>query len=283
MISSDIKTEVADKLSTVDEIIKDLSIKSSGFLVNVVIALIIMIIGYRIIAVIEKRLKKPGRFNKLDPSVKTFMVSFVTISLKVLLMIIVLSIVGVPMASLITVIGSCAVAIGLALQGGLSNIAGGLMLLIFKPFKVGDFINACGNDGTVKAITLFYTTIVTIDNKVIQLPNGSLSNSSITNYSANKTRRVDLEISVSYSSDIEKVKKILTSIVNKHKLILQDEEKFCRLKTHGSSALIFVLRVWVNTPDYWTVYFDLMEEIKKEFDKNNIEIPFEQLDVHMIK
>ena len=280
---SEIATNVTTKLDTVDEIIRDLSLKSSGFIVNVVIALLVMIIGYRIVAFIEKRLKKPNRFKRLDPSVKSFFISFITVSLKVLLMVIVLSIVGVPMASLVTVIGSCAVAIGLALQGGLSNIAGGLMLLIFKPFKVGDFINACGCEGTVKSITIFYTTIVTIDNKVVQLPNGNLSNSSIINYSANKTRRVDLEISVSYNSDIEKVKKILTGIVDKHKLILHDEEKFCRLKTHGSSALIFVLRVWVNTGDYWTVYFDLMENIKKEFDKNNIEIPFEQLDVHMIK
>ena len=274
---------IQNSIIAMEDIIKDLSVKSSSFLVNIVIALIVMIVGFRIVAGIEKRLKKPHKFSKLDPSVKSFLISFVVIALKVLLMIIVLSIVGVPMASLVTIVGSCAVAIGLALQGGLSNIAGGLMLLIFKPFKVGDFISACGCDGTVKSITMFYTTIVTVDNKVIQLPNGNLSNSSITNFSANGKRRVDIDVSVAYKSDIDKVKNILNKIVDNHELVLQDEEKFCRLKTHGNSALVFVLRVWVNTPDYWTVYFDLMESIKKEFDKNHIEIPFDQLDVHMIK
>ena len=185
------------------------------------------------------------------------------------------------MASIVTIVGSCAVAIGLALQGGLSNIAGGLMLLIFKPFKVGDFISTNGMDGTVKTISIFYTTIVTVDNKIIQLPNGALSNSNIINYSANKTRRVDLDISVSYDSDIEKVKKVLTKILDNQELVLQEEEKFVRLKSHGSSALVFTVRSWVETPNYWTVYFDLMETIKKEFDKNKIEIPYEQVDVHM--
>ena len=275
--------KIQEKLNTIEEIIKDLSIKSSGFLVNLIIALVVMIIGYRIISGLEKRLKKPSRFNKLDPSVKTFLISFITISLKILLMIIVLSIVGVPMASLVTIVGSCAVAIGLALQGGLSNIAGGLMILIFKPFKVGDFISTNGLDGTVKSISVFYTTITSIDNKVIQLPNGNLSNSNIINYSANKTRRVDIDLSVAYKSDIKKVKKVINDIINKHELILQDEEKFIRLKRHDQSALTFTLRVWVESANYWTVYFDLMEQIKEEFDKNNIEIPFNQLDVHVIK
>ncbi|MBR4177960.1 MAG: mechanosensitive ion channel [Bacilli bacterium] len=274
--------EALDKeLSNFEEIIKNLSIKSSDLLIKVLLALVVMIIGYRIISVLERRLKKPHKFSKLDASVKSFIISFVTIALKVLLMIIVLSIVGVPMASLVTIVGSCAVAIGLALQGGLSNIAGGLMILMFKPFKVGDFISSNGMDGTVKSITMFYTTLVTIDNKVIQLPNGGLSNSNIINYSANEKRRVDINMSVSYSSDIDKVKKVINGVINKHKLILEDEEKFVRLTKHDESALIFTLRVWVLTKDYWTVYFDLLEDIKKEFDKNGIEIPFNQLDVHM--
>ena len=274
---------VSSELSNFEEIIKNLSVKSSDLLVKIVIALLILIIGYRIISMFEKRLKKPNRFNKLDPSVKTFLISFFSISLKVLLMIIVLSIVGVPMASLVTVVGSCAVAIGLALQGGLSNIAGGLMILIFKPFKVGDFISSNGLEGTVKSISIFYTTITSVDNKTIQLPNGNLSNSNIINFSANKTRRVDINVAVSYKSDIDKVKKVLYEIVNKHKLVLIDEERFVKLTKHDESALIFTIRVWVETKDYWTVYFDLMESIKREFDKNNIEIPYNQLDVHMIK
>ena len=266
-----------------DAIINNLSNKSVDFVLKMLAALLVLIIGFKIVSVIEKKLKKPLKFAKLDPTVKTFMISFLTVGLKVLIVVIVLSIVGVPMASLVTIIGSCAVAIGLALQGGLSNIAGSLMILIFKPFKVGDFISTNGMDGTVKAITMFYTTITTIDNKIVQLPNGSLSNSNIINYSANPKRRVDIDLSVSYDSDIDKVKKVIMDVINKQELILDDEEKFVRLRFHAESALIFTLRVWVNTPDYWTVYFDLMEQLKKEFDKNHITIPYNQLDVHMIK
>ena len=187
------------------------------------------------------------------------------------------------MASLVTIVGSCAVAIGLALQGGLSNIAGGLMILIFKPFKVGDYISVDNLEGTVKSITMFYTTVTTIDNKIIQLPNGNLSNSNIINYSYNRKRRVDIDVSVSYNTDIDKVKKVLNSIIDKHELILADEDKVVRLKTHADSALVFTLRVWTKTEDYWNVYFDLMESIKKEFDKNKIEIPYKQVDVHIDK
>lgn len=264
-----------------EEIIKNLSDKSVDFVLKVIGALLVLIIGFRIISFIEDKLKKPHKFNKLDASVKGFIISFITISLKILLIIVVLSIIGVPMASLVTIVGSCAVAIGLALQGGLSNIAGGLMLLIFKPFKVGDFISVNGMDGTVKTITMFYTTITSVDNKIIQLPNGNLSNSNIINYSANKTRRVDIDLSVSYNTDIDKVKKIVSKIIDKHELILQENEKLIRLKKHDESALVFTLRVWTETKNYWIVYFDLMENIKKEFDKNNIEIPFNQIDVHM--
>ena len=274
---------ISKELSTFDEVIKNLSVKSSDFLVKLLIALLVLIIGFRIISAIEKRLKKPSRFNKIDASVKTFVISFLTIALKILLIIIVLSIVGVPMASLVTIIGSCAVAIGLALQGGLSNIAGSLMILVFKPFKVGDYILSNGLEGTVKSITMFYTTIVTIDNKTIQMPNGPLSNSNITNFTNNNERRVDIDLSVSYDSDIEKVKKVVNNVINKHELILQDKDKFIRLKKHDESALVFTLRVWTKTTDYWTVYFDLMESIKKEFDKNHISIPYNQLDVQMIK
>ena len=264
-----------------EDIIKNLSQKSVDLGLKVIAGLVILIIGFKIINVIEKKLKKPGKFSKIDSSVKSFVISFTTIALKVLLIVIFLSVVGVPMASLVTIVGSCAVAIGLALQGGLSNIAGGLMLLIFKPFKVGDYISTEGLEGTVKSITMFYTVIITVDNKVVQLPNGNLSNNHIINYSANPQRRVDIDLTVSYDSDIDKVKKVVNKVIDSHELILQDMDKIIRLKKHDESALVFTLRVWVNTPDYWTVYFDLMENIKREFDKNGIEIPYNQLDVHM--
>lgn len=264
-----------------EDIIKNLSQQSVDFVLKIIGGLLVLIIGFKVINIIEKKLRKPGKFNKIDQTVKTFVVSFTTIALKILLTVIFLSMIGVPMASLITIVGSCAVAIGLALQGGLSNIAGGLMILIFKPFKVGDYISAGGFEGTVKYITMFYTVITTIDNKVVQLPNGNLSNNNIINYSANPERRIDIELSVSYDNDIEKVKKSVNKVIDSHELILQDMEKTIRLKKHDESALVFILRVWVKTPDYWNVYFDLMEGIKKEFDKSGIEIPYNQIDVHM--
>ena len=157
------------------------------------------------------------------------------------------------------------------------------MILIFKPFKVGDYIEVSGKEGTVKSITMFYTTITTFDNKLIQLPNGSLSNSNITNYTANKKRRVDIDISVSYSSDIDKVKKVINELISKNELVLQEENNYVKLSKHDDSALVFAVRVWTKTENYWDLYFDLMESIKKTLDKNKIEIPFPQMDVHINK
>ena len=250
---------------------------------KLLIALIILLIGNKLIKVLDKFLKKENRFSKIDLSVKEFLISFISISLKVLLFITVLSVLGIPMTSLITILGSAAVAIGLALQGGLSNLAGGLMILIFKPFKVGDYIEAGGKEGTVKSISLFYTSITTIDNKVIQLPNGSLTNTAITNYTMNKKRAIDVIISVSYSSDIDKTKKVITDTLNSIDEIIKEEPMLVRLKTHNSSSLDFVVRAWINTPDYWTAYYEFMEKVKKNLDKNEIEIPYQQMDVHISK
>lgn len=250
---------------------------------KLLLAVVILAIGSKIIKIVENNLRKENKLKHLDASVKGFLISFISITSKIVLFIAILHILGVPTASIITVFGSCAVAIGLALQGGLSNIAGGLMILIFKPFKVGDYIEVSGKEGTVKSITMFYTTITTFDNKLIQLPNGSLSNSNITNYTANKKRRVDIDISVSYSSDIDKVKKVINELISKNELVLQEENNYVKLSKHDDSALVFAVRVWTKTENYWDLYFDLMESIKKTLDKNKIEIPFPQMDVHINK
>lgn len=250
---------------------------------KLLLAVVILAIGSKIIKIVENNLRKENKLKHLDASVKGFLISFISITSKIVLFIAILHILGVPTASIITVFGSCAVAIGLALQGGLSNIAGSLMILIFKPFKVGDYIEVSGKEGTVKSITMFYTTITTFDNKLIQLPNGSLSNSNITNYTANKKRRVDIDISVSYSSDIDKVKKVITELISKNELVLQEENNYVKLSKHDDSALVFAVRVWTKTENYWDLYFDLMESIKKTLDKNKIEIPFPQMDVHINK
>ena len=255
----------------------------TDFLINLVVSLLILIIGFKIVGMLEKSLKKEHKFSKLDPSVKSFIVSFIIIGLKVLLCIMALTNLGVPSATIVTLFGSCALAVGLALQGGLSNLAGGLMILIFKPFKVGDYISSNGYEGTVESITMFYTCLVSVDNKVLQLPNGNLSNSEITNYTMNKYRMLDIKVSVSYDSDIKKVKSVLSKIVNSYDLILKDKDINIRLKEMADSSLIFIFRAWVNTDDYWTAYYDINELIKESLDKNKIEIPYPQMDIHMKK
>ena len=194
--------------------------------------------------------------------------------MKALVVITALAYIGIPMTSMLTVFGTATLAFGLALQGGLTNMMGGLMLLIFKPFKVGEFIETHSDSGIVEEITIFYTILKTGDNKKIVIPNGPLSNETIINYSACEKRRLDLNFSVSYDSDIDKVKKILLDTLNEEELVLKDEEIFARLSSHGDSALVFTTRVWVKTVDYWAANFNLQENIKKALDRNKIEIPY---------
>lgn len=255
----------------------------TDFLIDLIVSLLILVVGFKIVGMLEKSFKKEHKFSKLDPSVKSFIVSFIIIGLKVLLCIMALTNLGVPSATIVTLFGSCALAVGLALQGGLSNLAGGLMILIFKPFKVGDYIKSNNYEGTVKSITMFYTCLISIDNKVLQLPNGNLSNSEITNYTMNKLRMLDINVSVSYDSDIKKVKKVLSDIANNYDLILKDKDIDVRLKEMADSSLIFIFRAWVNTKDYWIAYYDIIELIKETLDKNKIEIPYPQMDIHMKK
>lgn len=244
---------------------------------------LILVIGFRISKMIIKLLNKSKGFNKLEKSVRTFISSFVGIVLKILVFITALGYIGIPMTSIITVFGSATLAIGLALQGGLTNMTGGLLLLVFKPFMVGDYIDSSDGSGTVEEITIFYTILKTPDNKRIVIPNGTLSNQSITNYSSYNKRRLDLDFSVSYDSDIDKVKRVLTDVLNKEELILKDETIFVRLTKQDDSALIFTTRVWVKNEDYWAVKFNLEEMVKKAFDENKIKIPYPQLDVHIQK
>jgi small conductance mechanosensitive channel len=263
-----------------EDILNNLKTNSFDFLVDLVVAIIILIVGFKLIKLLSKFLKKEHRFSKMDITAKEFIVSLITIALKVVLFIIAATIVGIPTTSFITIIGSSALAVGLALQGGLSNLAGGVMILTFKPFKIGDYIEANGKEGTVKSITMFYTSLTTPDNKVIEFPNGNLLNSEITNYSANTTRRVDIELNTAYNVKIDRVKKVVNQVIDNNEYVLQDKEKIIRLKDHADSSLKYVLRVWVKTEDYWNAYFSLKEETKEAFDKNNIEIPYPQIDVH---
>lgn len=250
---------------------------------KLIVFILILLIGFKIVKVLIKLLNKGKGFNKLEKSVQTFIVSFINILLKCLVLITGLAYLGIPMTSLITLFGTASLAVGLALQGGLTNMVGGLMILIFKPFKVGDYVDTHVDSGTVGDISIFYTTLITPDNKSIVLPNGNLANSAIVNYSHFEKRRLDIDFSVSYNSDVEKVKKVILEVINNEEKILKDEDIFVRLTSHADSALVFSTRVWVKNEDYWNVKFNMLENVKNAFDKNKIEIPYPQLDVHMDK
>ena len=244
-------------------------------------AIVVLVIALKLIGWAKKWLKKSPKLDKLDPGVRTFLSSFVSIGLYVLLIIVMAGMIGIPATSFITILASCGVAIGLALQGSLSNFAGGLMILLFKPFKVGDFIEACGESGTVTEITVVYTVLLTPDNKRITLPNGTLTNSTIENYSAEDIRRVDLTVNTAYDCDIEKVKAIVTDLAAAHPMALAEPAPQVRLSAHGESALTYTVRVWCKTENYWDVYFDMTESVKKAFDQNKIAIPYPQMDIHV--
>ena len=246
-------------------------------------AIVLVIVGMKGIKWLRKWIRTSEKLNKIDDSLRSFMISFSSVVLYIVLFITVAVILGIPTTSFITMLASCGVAIGLALQGSLSNFAGGIMILIFKPFKVGDYIEAAGESGTVTEISVVYTELLTVDNKKITIPNGTITNSVIENYSAEKIRRVDLEFNTAYDCDIEKVKKIITEVLESHPKALKNPEIFVRLSAHNESALTYTARVWCKTEDYWDVNFDVIESVKKAFDENGIKIPYNQLDVHIDK
>ena len=256
---------------------------SVDIVIKLGLALLIVFIGFKLIKFIMKRIQKGKIFNRLEKSSQTFFNSIINIALKTIVVIIAVTTIGIPMTSIITIIGSAGLALGLALQGGLSNIAGGVMIMIFKPFKVGDFIDTHTDSGTVREINIFHTKLSTLDNKIVVIPNGDLSNSTVVNYSAMKERMLDLEFSVSYNSSILKVKEILTNIAKENKYLLKDKDIVVALKEQGSDALIFAFRMWVKTSDYSLAKFLVLEAVKETFDKEGIEIPYKQLDVHITK
>ena len=260
--------------------------KLSGLAVSaawrIVLAFIALIAGKLIIRLIMRMMRKSKLIQKMEDGAEHFLLSFVKIVLNILLILSIVAILGVPMSSMVAVLAAAGAAIGLALQGALSNFAGGLMILIFHPFRLDDYIEVADNAGTVTDIGVFYTTLRTPDNKNITVPNGTVMAQAITNFSAHDTRRLELSFAVAYGTDVEKVKAALLETAAAHELVLDDPAPFAKLKAHEDSALRFILRVWVNRGDYWTVNFDLMEQINKKFAAEGITIPFPQMDVHMI-
>ena len=245
-------------------------------------AILTLIIGHFLIKFIMKAVRKSKAMQKTEVTVAHFLMNFLNIALNIVMIVTVIAILGVPMASVVAVIASAGVAVGLALQGSLSNLAGGIMILLFKPFKIGNFVETAGHSGTIEDIGIFYTVMRTPDNRQVTIPNGTVMGTEIVNYSVKDTRRVDLVFNVAYGTDVDKVRSILLEEAGKHPLTLDDPAPFARLTKQSESSLDFTLRVWVNAGDYWTVNFDLLETLNNRFEKEGIEIPFNQLDVHVI-
>jgi small conductance mechanosensitive channel len=255
--------------------------KATDLFLKLLAAAVILVVGRFLVKWVMKILAKTKFAKNTDATVVRVLFNFISAGLYVLLAVTVVGILGVPMASLVALIASAGVAIGLALQGALSNLAGGIMIMILRPFHIGNFVEIDGVSGTVKDVGIFYTVINTADNKVITIPNGNVMANSITNYSKNDTRRVDLVFGVAYGSDVERVKAILLEEADKHELALKDPAPFARLTEQGDNSLDFTLRVWANAGDFWTLKLDLLESINKRLEEEGIEIPYNQLDVHI--
>lgn len=251
------------------------------YAVNVLIALVILIVGLWIARLITKSVTKIMHKREVDPTLSKFLSSIVKSLLYVFVIIAAIDKAGIESTSIIAVLGAAGLAVGLALQGSLSNFAAGVMLIIFKPIKVGDFVEAAGVMGIVEEIGIFVTTLNSPDNKTIYVPNSQMGGGTITNYSKKDTRRVDMEFGISYSDNIDKARSIILDILNNDSRILKDPEANIFVGSLGDNSVNFKVRPWVKSEDYWGVYFDVTENIKKKFDENNVSIPFPQRDVHL--
>lgn len=244
-------------------------------------AIVTLIIGLWIVKAITNGFGKVLDKRDVDASLKPFLKSLIGTLLKIMLIITVMTMLGIEMTSFIAILGAAGLAVGMALSGTLQNFAGGVMLLIFKPFKVGDFVEAQGFAGVIKEIQIFNTIMTTGDNKTIIIPNGGLSNSAMTNYSTQSTRRVDMSFGIGYGDDIKKAKEVLANIMSADKRILKDPAAFIAVSELADSSVNFVVRAWVSSADYWGVFFDMQETVKITFDKEGLSIPFPQRDIHV--
>lgn len=247
---------------------------------KLVLAILTLIVGLwlikRVTAVADKHFTA-----RAEPTLGKFVSNIFGVLLKTVLFISVISMVGIETTSFIAVLGAAGLAVGLALQGSLSNFAGGVLILMFKPFKVGDLIEAQGFIATVKEIQIFNTILKTADNRIVIIPNGALSNGSLVNINKEDTRRVDFVFGIGYDDDIDKARSILQTLAENDSRVLKDPESVFVISELADSSVNFTVRLWVKTPDYWGVYFDMHEAVKKSFDKQGISIPYPQQDVHM--
>lgn len=250
---------------------------------SVLVAILFIIIGLKLVSVFLKILKRSFEHSKMETSVAGFLLSIIRVLGYTLVFITAAAIVGIEVTSFVTILGTASLAIGLALQGALSNLAGGVLILLLKPFQVGDYIieNNKNNEGTVISIDIFYTRLRTHDNKVVVIPNGILADNSLVNLTDEKKRKVEIKIAIAYDSDIKQVKEIVYEILGKDNRILEEEPKDVFIDSFDDSGMTLGIRAWVKTDDYWRVTWDLRESVKSAFDENQIEIPYNRLEVDL--
>ncbi len=272
--------EIEKILEKVGKVIMDIAAKHG---LGILGALVLLYVGWKVINLICKALDRWFQKTDFDEALESFIHSLVSMGLKIMLLVTVAGMVGIPTTSMVAVLGAAGLAVGMALSGTLQNFAGGVLLLILKPFKIGDFIETQGHTGKVTSIQIFNTIINTGDNKRIILPNGPVATGAITNFSAESKRRVDFLFGIGYDDDIDQAKSLIMELVKADKRIYTDADHlpFIAVKELADSSVNLVVRVWGDSSDYWGIYFDLLENVKKTFDKEGVSIPFPQTDVHL--
>ena len=251
------------------------------YLGRILLAILVWFAGRKIIKLLVEFMERRVRKVHVDDSLHSFLSPLVRIVLKILLVLTVAATLGIEITTFAAIIGAASFAVGLAFQGSLANFAGGILILLLKPFKVGDFVETVGFSGTVKEIQVFHTILQTPDNQKVIIPNADLSNSSAINYSAYNTRRANVKLIISYKSDIKKAKEVIRQVADNHPLILKDPEPFIVMGEYGEDGAILYARVWAQREDYWAMYFDFLEQVKEAFDAAGVEIPYRQMDVHI--
>jgi len=275
--------EVIKDTDKMGKFVSDMIDKGIAFGLKLVAVFIIFIIGRFIIKKFLKIVDRALQKSSIDEGVSKFLHSTLNIICYIVLVVILCSKLGIDTTSFAAILASGGLAIGLAFEGSLSNFAGGILILIMKPFRIGDYIESGGVSGVVEKIDIFYTSLITVDNKAVKLPNGTLSNSVLTNYSMYGKRRVDVQVGVHYDDDLKKAKKILNEVMNSYKKIMSEEENIVVVKELGESCVNLEIRMWVATADYWDAKFYLNENAKEKLEEAGITIPYNQLDVHLIE
>ena len=248
---------------------------------SMLVALLVFVFGVIVVKIILRIVRRAMKRSNIDNAAKNFLVSFIKIILYINIVIIVLSLLKVPMSSVITIFGAAGLAVSLALQSCLSNLAGGFIILFSKPFVAGDILEIDGSVGKVDTISILYTKIITFDNKTVFIPNGKVSEGKIINYTESPTRRIDLKFDISYAADYQKARELILTAAADNKLILKSPEPLVRMSAHSDHSVAIDVLVWVNNDDYFNVRYSMIESVKSSFDENGIEIPFSQLDVHI--